>query len=88
MQGLRANLRETIEHFTARVDGSLASMISRLEGGRAAGEEPLVPPAKLSRSLLSEIRGLELKPEKGRVKDLMRIKRQVEDLARALEDVD
>jgi hypothetical protein len=87
LRGLRAQLRETIEHYTARVDGTLASMITRMEGGQSTGEPPLVPPAKLSRAVVAELRELAIKPEKGRVKDLTRIKREVEDLATILESL-
>ncbi len=78
---LRGVLHETVDQYTARVDGRLAALLARLEGSEAGGDRPWVPAAGVSRALLDELRGLKLKPEKGRAKDLARIQKLVESLA-------
>ncbi len=78
VQGLRVALRETLEQYTARVDGDLAAVLARLEGD---GASPMVPPTATSREALGRIGTTKLKPEKGRAKDLARLQKLTEDIA-------
>lgn len=62
--------------------------MQRLEGKEASGAKAYVPPAKVSRNLVDEIAALSVKPEKGRVKDLARLKRAAESVAGAISEAD
>jgi hypothetical protein len=84
IRGLREVLRETLEHYTARVDGELAAVLSRLEG---EGARPLVPRSAVSRRILERMGEVRLKPEKGRAKDLVRIQKLVADLSARIDEV-
>lgn len=81
--GLRKTLRETLEHYTARVDGELAAILTRLEGD---GSPPLVPPARVSRGMLERVGDVRLKPEKGRGKDLVRLQKLTGEIAALLDE--
>jgi hypothetical protein len=64
LRHLRAQVREVGEHFILRHEGAIETIISNLES---------VPQGRLkagSPGWLQEIRGLRLKPAKGRLKDL------------------
>ncbi len=81
MGGLRAVLREALDHYAAAVDGGLGGVLALLEGGTVGSQAPRVPPARDSQEALALLRGLKLKPEKGRVKDLARIEKAARELA-------
>lgn len=56
------------------MDGLLAGSIALLEGSEAAGEKAYTPKARVSQALIEDLRALSLRPERGRLKDLARIK--------------
>lgn len=74
LRRLRAGVREVGESFILRREGEIEAAISQLE---------TVPTALLKRESsgwLREIRGLKLKPTKGRLKDLKGIDELIEGL--------
>lgn len=88
LNGLRVDLRECVNQYIAENEGRVNAALARLNGGETAGERPILPPVKVSRHLLDEIRALNLKPEKGRVKDLQRLKQAAEKAARAIAELE
>jgi hypothetical protein len=75
---LRAMFAEIAEHYVANTEGKIASVID------AIGARKL--PAKKIDGMLKAVRGLAVKPQKGRRKDLSRIEKAAETLLRALEE--
>lgn len=75
---LRAMFSEIAEHYVANTEGKIASVIDAIEAK--------TPPAKKIDEMLKAVRGLTVKPQKGRRKDLSRIEKTVETLQKALEE--
>lgn len=83
---LRDTLRQVTDAFVRRVDAKLAAA-ERLVGGRRRNGRYTPPPSlELLQALRKEIRGLKVKPEKGRAKDLVRLKRLADAIEAAIED--
>ena len=75
LRHLRALVREVSESFVLRREGEIETLISHLDS---------VSPGMLrteAASWVGELRGLSLKPAKGRLKDLKSIDELIEDLA-------
>jgi hypothetical protein len=80
LQQLRPLVREVGEQFLLRCEGEVETLLSLL---------PTVPPAKLKRmgpQWLKEIRGLKVKPKKGRLKDLKGIDRLLAALGEQMQE--
>ncbi|MCR4309674.1 MAG: hypothetical protein NUW14_06615 [Deltaproteobacteria bacterium] len=75
---LRAMFSEIAEHYVANTEGRIASVIDAIEARTL--------PAKKIDGMLKAVRGLTVKPQKGRRKDLPRIEKTVETLQKALEE--
>ena len=75
---LRAMFSEIAEHYVANTEGKIASVIDAIEA-RAL-------PAKKIDGMLKAVRGLTVKPQKGRRKDLSRIEKAVDTLLKKLEE--
>ena len=74
LRHLRSLIREVGEHFILRHEGAIETIISNLES---------VPQGRLKAGMpewLQKIRGLRLKPAKGRLKDLKGIVSLIEEL--------
>jgi hypothetical protein len=74
LRHLRVLVREVGDHFILRHEGAIETIISNLE---------CVPQGRLKTGMpawLQEIRGLRLKPAKGRLKDLKEIVALIEKL--------
>jgi len=75
---LRTMFSEIAEHHAANMEGKIASVIDAIEART-------LPDEKID-GMLKALRGLTVKPEKGRRKDLSRIEKTVETLLKALEE--
>ena len=75
---LRAMFSEIAEHYVANTEGKIASVIDAIEARTL--------PAKKIDGMLKAVRGLTVKPQKGRRKDLARIEKAAEALLKALEE--
>jgi hypothetical protein len=75
---LRAMFSEIAEHYVANTEGKIASVIDAIEARKL--------PAKKVDGMLKAVRGLTVKPQKGRRKDLSRIEKAAETLLKALEE--
>ena len=81
---LRKQVRQTINHFARRLD---AEIVQIGETVSAEAGEAKIPVLKMrdARDMLTMLRNLEIKPEKGRRRDLKKVETLVEDLQRMLE---
>lgn len=75
---LRAMFSEIAEHYVANTEGKLASVVAAIEARKL--------PAKKVVGMLKAVRGLAVKPQKGRRKDLSRIEKAAGTLLKALEE--
>jgi hypothetical protein len=75
---LRAMFSEIAEHYVANTEGKIVSAIEAIEARKL--------PAKKIDGMLKAVRGLTVKPQKGRRKDLSRIEKAAETLLKALEE--
>ena len=75
---LRAMFSEIAERYVANTEGKIVSVIDAIEA------KPL--PAEKIGGMLKLVRGLTVKPQKGRRKDLSRIEKAAETLLKALEE--
>ena len=75
---LRAMFSEIAEHYVANTEGKIASVVDAIEARTL--------PAKKIDGMLKAVRGLTVKPQKGRRKDLSRIEKAAETLLKALEE--
>jgi len=78
MRRLRALFLEISERYVANVEAEAAALIRSVEGRNL--------PAAAVKELLKPLRSLEVKPQKGRRKDLTRIERTIVVLRGALEE--
>jgi hypothetical protein len=81
VHALRAALEESLQSFGLRLQGELAAVSRCLDEGVRGEVGSSLPSSKALGVMLGELRGLKLKPRKGRVKDLARIERAVAALA-------
>jgi hypothetical protein len=73
LHGLRAVTQEVIDQLEIRVGAEIADLIRIFGNEEIAGEKHPLPPAQVETQLLARLRGLKVKPPKGRIKDLCRI---------------
>lgn len=86
LENLRRLLRETVRGYCAKVEGDIERVRNAVveEGDR----KKKVPVGRLRdvRDMITLMRTLEVKPEKGRRRDLKKIEGLLEDLVRFIED--
>jgi hypothetical protein len=82
LEGLRRTLEEISERYQLRVSGQFAELVSILEAGLNADDRTAPASATLA-VMLDRIHKTELKPRKGRAKDLVRL----QDLAGELTEM-
>ena len=70
---LRTCLGTSANALAARLDGEIAHALNAFEGHALPEEKPAIPNVRAQERILAALRGVKLKPEKGRVKDLARI---------------
>jgi hypothetical protein len=75
IHSLREAIRESMEQYERRVNGQLAEVVRALHRG-----ENHLPAIRTSEVMLRAMRGTELKPHRGRAKDLVRIQELVAEL--------
>lgn len=73
MKVMRSAFKEIVEHFCLRVDSELVEIIRVLEKEQVLNEPLVLPPAKISKLLAKKIRALKLKPNKGKLKDILHV---------------
>jgi hypothetical protein len=82
---LRKQAKQTITHLGRRLDAEIAQLGETVLAEAASAK---IPAAKMrdARDMLAMLRTLEIKPEKGRRRDLKKVELLVEDLRRMLEN--
>jgi len=73
MKNLRAELKEIVKQVSLRIDGRIADTLQILEKKQAPGEPSTLPGAKTSLQLAKKLRGVKVKPDKGKLKDIAHI---------------
>jgi len=77
---LRPILKDVGTAIMDRLDGGLAGLVLSLGGEGLHGDRPVLPRPPILSAMLTDIKALEVKPKKGRVKDLGRIQVLLESL--------
>jgi hypothetical protein len=83
LQDLRAELRESASSYAARLDAEIERVREAVE---AAGGNSSSAKIRDLRDMLTLLRNRQLKPDKGRRKDLKKIESVVDDLAMLIEN--
>jgi hypothetical protein len=81
---LRGNVRELVARYRARIEGEIARLVSLLG---TENDSKRVPRERVNdlREMLQLLRGLELKPAKGRRRELKKIEKTLGELLRIAE---
>ncbi len=80
---LQPLLQELVQQYELRITAQLAEILRTLNGDEA-GRLPRFPAAKTSAAMLRALRATDLKPRKGRAKDLVRLQELVAELTEML----
>ena len=83
IEGLQPVLQELVQQYELRITAQLAEIL-RVLNGDEAGRLPRFPAAKTSTAMLRALRATDLKPRKGRAKDLVRLQELVAELTEML----
>ena len=73
MKKLRITLKEIVRQVSLRIDDRIADALRILEKKQAPGEPIALPGAKTSLQLAKKLRGVKVKPDKGKLKDIAHI---------------
>lgn len=81
---LRGNVRELVARYRARIEGEIARLVSFLG---AENDSKKVPHERVNdlRDMLQLLRELELKPAKGRRRELKKVENTLDELLRIAE---
>ena len=86
VEALRRLFRATLKHFSASVETDLdrlkSAIAAKTEGGKTALAPELIHDA---RDMVTLVRTLDIKPEKGRRRDLKKMGGVIEDLQKIVE---
>jgi hypothetical protein len=82
VDGLRPVLRDMVTEYEARLARQLAEVVGALTPESAFTTRP--PPARTTSAMLRAIRSIELKPSRGRAKDLVQLQELVATLTEML----
>ena len=80
LRALRATLDEAVQQFHVRMAAHIADVERAVVGSGPAGARPARPSAKVRAAMLSEVHALNVKPRKGRIKDLVRLAELIKKL--------
>jgi len=83
IEGLHPLLQELVQQYELRIAAQLAEILRTLNGDES-GNLPRFPAAKTSAAMLRVLRATDLKPRKGRAKDLVRLQELVAELTEML----
>jgi len=81
LEGLRQTLREVISGIAGRLEGDIAHVHAAISAGLEARRLPVGRGGEI-RDMLMLIRGLDVKPAKGRRRDLKKIEAVTDELRR------
>jgi hypothetical protein len=83
IQALRETVAEMLGNFKLNVDAELAVLVAAVSGQNGQEEGKWLS-ASTAEEMLEQIRELEIKPAKGRAKDLQRVQKLVDGLIEQL----
>lgn len=81
---LRQTMNEMLDRYRLKLDAALVQIADSTSGNGALGETPRQLPASVAEGMLKQIRALDIKPQKGRAKDLVRVQDLVGSLIEQL----
>ncbi len=84
LQSLRSNFESIIEKYSLNVKAQIDELLEKLSEKNVEGEQQLLPKKKNLEKVLSKAQKLKLKPEKGRLKDIMKIQAVLDELTLVL----
>lgn len=84
LTALRFTLNDIIERYKLKLDAELLQLSNAASGNGTLGESVTKLSVSVAEAMLKEIRALEIKPQKGRAKDLQRVQDLVADLIEKL----
>jgi hypothetical protein len=88
LRELRGIAARMVENYASRIDSRLAR-VERFASRRGRnGRYLTAPPARVLRRMLKQLRALKVKEDRGRPKDLARLRDLVDDLERLAERAD
>lgn len=82
---MRKTFRELISAYSGQVEGEIAAVLEMVKSDSEASRKPPAGRAHELRDMLSLLRNLELKPAKGRRRDLKKVENVLEELRRIAE---
>jgi hypothetical protein len=82
VEALRGVLEEAVRQYEVRTAAQLSEVLRALYAGSST--VPRLPPARTTTAMLRAIRAVELKPARGRAKDLVRLHELVGELTELL----
>jgi hypothetical protein len=84
LDGLRASLNEMVDRYKLKLDAELIQIDEAVRGGPSYVGRSKPLPSRVTAAMLKRIKDLEIKPHKGRAKDLVRVQDLVVDLIELL----
>jgi hypothetical protein len=88
LNSLRGEAEEVIGRFQLRLASRINDLIRLYEEKEIAGEKRHLPSAKVELQVLKQLRAIRVKPQKGRIKDLVRLHQLFEELTAFHEESD
>jgi hypothetical protein len=82
VEALRPALEEAVRQYEVRIAAQIAEILRSLQGESASLARP--PPVKTTSAMLRALQEVELRPARGRAKDLVRLHELVAELTELL----
>jgi hypothetical protein len=80
LSSLRSSFDSIVEKYSLNVKAQLDELLEKLSEKNVENEEQPLPKKKALDKVLAKVQKLKLKPEKGRIKDIMKIQAVLKDL--------
>lgn len=81
LTGLKSNVNMILDNYTLSVNAQVNQILEVLEQRDFAGEVHPIPSREKIRDMKERVRKIKMKPEKGRLKDLVRIQKVLDEMA-------
>lgn len=80
LTGLKSDLKMILDSYTLSANAQVNRILEVLEQKDFAGEVHPIPSRERLRKMTDRVRKIKMKPEKGRLKDLVRIQKVLDEL--------
>ena len=84
LDGLRASLNEMVDRYKLKLGAELIQIDEAVRGGPSYVGRAKPLPGRVTAAMLKRVKALDIKPHKGRAKDLVRVQDLVADLIELL----